>query len=99
MVTFESYLFQPFDILSSWQPEFVRLVVNSVAVQETVDRWQYTANEWRYIYGYEYSYQLSWEIWGTGVPSEIQPVPEPSTMILLGSGLIGLLGLRRKFKK
>lgn len=30
---------------------------------------------------------------------EIQPVPEPATMLLLGSGLIGVLGLRRKFKK
>jgi hypothetical protein len=27
------------------------------------------------------------------------PVPEPSTMLLLGSGILGLLELRRKFKK
>jgi hypothetical protein len=26
------------------------------------------------------------------------PVPEPSTMLLLGSGLLGLLGFRKKFK-
>jgi len=29
----------------------------------------------------------------------IDPIPEPTTMLLFGSGLIGLAGLRRKFKK
>lgn len=30
---------------------------------------------------------------------DIQPVPEPATMLLLCSGLAGLAGIRRKFKK
>ena len=30
---------------------------------------------------------------------DVAPVPEPSTFLLLGGGLLGIAGLRRKFKK
>ena len=44
--------------------------------------------------------------WGSGHPMQIDnlvvstaPVPEPATMLLMGTGLAGLLGARRKKKK
>ena len=40
------------------------------------------------------------EIMLTGATSTTRPVPEPATMFLLGTGLIGLAGFsKKKFKK
>ena len=63
----------------------------------------FAANSNDYIYGWAkfgpnpYPTNNGPEEWITfGAP---RSVPEPSTMLLLGSGLVGLVGFRRKYRK
>ena len=54
--------------------------------------WSHSSN--RLDWGDTYTLQVSVQN-----PGQTAPVPEPATLLLLGAGLSGIAGLRRKFKK
>lgn len=62
------------------------LLDNRIAIFNGTTFWQFTPEE----------ADMPFRLYGTSGPT---PIPEPSTILLLGSGLIGLVGFRRKFKK
>jgi hypothetical protein len=50
------------------------------------------------LYYYDW-FDDTFEFLGEGETIPAAPVPEPTTMILLGTGLVGLAGFRKRFKK
>jgi hypothetical protein len=69
----------------------------------TIDPVSYSKLDNLYVYDASGSYfalNLNTDTTGTIVltPTSV-PVPEPTTILLIGTGLVGFLGLRKKFKK
>ena len=61
-------------------------------------------NAWRFDWGNGIQYydsissrRYAWAVYDGNIG--VAPIPEPSTMLLFGSGLIGFMGFRRKFRK
>jgi len=56
--------------------------------------WHFYFNNGRQGYGHKVS---GWSAWAVR-DGDVAPVPEPSTMLLLGTGLAGLAAFRKRFK-
>ena len=64
------------------------------------EHFQYSEQAWAFDFdwGLQTRHTKEWHLYVLPV-RDMPPIPEPTTMLLFGSGLIGLVGFRRKFKK
>lgn len=71
--------------------------------QDNIGAWTHTtANAWIRAYvdpDWNNAHSDGYQIYYNAEKADPWPVPEPTTLLLIGPGLIGLLGLRKKFRK
>jgi hypothetical protein len=81
-----------------WWKDNSLLSFNSTSLPTASDLINFNIDESFFrISGYDAAGNRAWDMSASSVSMTV--VPEPSTLLLLGSGLTGLLGIRRKYRK